>query len=175
MKVGIGPTTELASKLDFRHAKERDPIHCPHHEEKNMTSATVHREGNAVARVPSRSPDAIWPPPWLSSLPSQPSITPEAEPAQADDSVAPVAACAEFGAWDLAMPVEGVQPCQKCGSLETWWDCNGKPHCQQCEPIRRALALADLAARIRSRKPFPEKKVLPHGTPSRFPPRSRAP
>ena len=51
---------------------------------------------------------------------------------------APVAACAESGAWDLAVPIEGVEPCQTCGSLETWWDCNGKPHCQQCEPIRRA-------------------------------------
>ncbi len=117
-----------------------------------MTSATVHREGNAVPRIPSRSSTAVWPPPWLSALPKPPNITPEAVPVPANDPTIPPVVAAEPDEWDLAMPIEGIEPCRQCGSLETWWDCDGKPHCQQCEPIRRALALADLAARIRSRK-----------------------
>jgi hypothetical protein len=47
---------------------------------------------------------------------------------------------------------EPGQPCPACGSLETWWNINGKSHCQQCKPIRRALVLVGKVARIRRRK-----------------------
>ena len=51
----------------------------------------------------------------------------------------------------VAIAVESVILCPKCGSIEFWEDVYHNRHCQQCRPIRRALARADLAARIRSR------------------------
>ena len=58
----------------------------------------------------------------------------------------------ELAAWNKITVSEAGEPCAACGSLEKWWDFDNKVHCQQCEPIRRAFALADLAARVRGRK-----------------------
>ena len=98
---------------------------------------------NGVARVPSRSSPASWPPPWLAKA---------REVAKANPLPPPPDDLPELAAWDEITVEEVGAPCPKCGSLEKWWDFSNTVHCQQCHPIRRALALADLAARIRSRK-----------------------
>ena len=118
-----------------------------------MKIEKAHIDSNAVGRGPLRTSPAFWPPPWLSALPKSPNISPEAVAVASGNPVTPPVVVPEPDEWDLALPVESIEPCLKCGSLETWWDCHGNPHCQQCEPIRRILALADLAARIRSQKP----------------------
>ena len=42
--------------------------------------------------------------------------------------------------WDSAVPVEQIQPCRVCGSLELWWDFSNGQHCMQCEPWSEAKA-----------------------------------
>jgi len=56
--------------------------------------------------------------------------------------------------WEDCLPVESIQPCPTCGSLDLWWDLLGGVHCQHCdgEVFRRSLELLDLAERIRGRK-----------------------
>ena len=53
-----------------------------------------------------------------------------------------------------SLPEPG-DPCPRCGSLETWWDLLGAEHCGHCEAdkLKRALGLADRAARLRRRNP----------------------
>jgi hypothetical protein len=107
---------------------------------KKMQNKKAYMSSNAVIHD---SPVPTWPPPWLvkarEAAKSNP--LPQLEPD-----------LPELAAWDEITIEEAAEPCPKCGSLEIWWDFDNKPHCQQCRPIRRALALADLAARIRSRK-----------------------
>ena len=108
-----------------------------------MQNKTVYRGDNGVDRGPSRTSPTSWPPPWLAKAREVAAANPLPPPP--DDPP-------ELAAWDELTVEEVGEPCPKCGSLEKWWDFDNKVHCQQCEPIRRALALADLAARIRSRK-----------------------
>ncbi len=120
-----------------------------------MQIEKAYRSSNAKGCVPSRVYPAVWPPKWLSTPPKLPTIT--SEPVQETippppPSAAPSDDPPELAAWNEIKVEEAGEPCPKCGSLEKWWDPNGKEHCQQCCPIRRALALADLAARIRRRK-----------------------
>ena len=94
-----------------------------------------------VWAFPSRSSAASWPPPcW-----SKPEIAKVNFATAIDDPP-------ELAAWDDLTVEETGDPCPKCGSLEMWWDFDGDLIASS-EPIRRAMALADLAARIRSRKP----------------------
>jgi hypothetical protein len=108
-----------------------------------MKKEKAHIGGNAEERVPSRSLPESWPPPWLAKAREIAAANP-LPPLPADPP--------ELAAWDEIRVEETGGPCPTCGSLERWQDPLGVWRCQQCEPIRRALALADLAARIRSRK-----------------------
>ena len=90
------------------------------------------------------APAASWPPPWLAKArkiaKAHPLPPPPEEPP-------------ELVGWDdIQVVIDAGEPCPKCGSLEKWWDLRGGEHCQQCQPLHRAHALADLAARLRSRK-----------------------
>jgi hypothetical protein len=109
-----------------------------------MQNENAYIGDNALGRGPMRTSPTTWPPPWLIKAREIAKANPL--PPQAPEPP-------ELAAWDDIDVVETGEPCPKCGSLEKWWDFNNKVHCQQCEPIRRAIALADLAARIRSRKP----------------------
>lgn len=105
---------------------------------------------NAVERVPRCS---SWPPPWLSNPSETLPETREIPAISADITPQiPASAIIDEETGFTAIPVESVDPCPVCGSLELWWDAFDNVHCQHCRPIRRALALADLAARIRNRK-----------------------
>ena len=118
---------------------------------------------NRLYKTKPVSPVSV--PAWLfTASPVAEPITPAvAEPEAAEpEAVAAITADADHqfivaaGAdadaiWDAAEPPG--DPCPKCGSLERWWDLLGNEHCQQCQPLHRARALADLAARIRRRKP----------------------
>ena len=115
-----------------------------------MQIEKAHITDNAEVRVPSRS---LWPPPWLANPHIEADVT--SKPVQEPPPPSSVVLSddpPELAAWNEIKVEEAGEPCPKCGSLEKWWDPNGKEHCQQCCPIRRALALADLAARIRRRK-----------------------
>jgi hypothetical protein len=48
---------------------------------------------------------------------------------------------------------EPSDPCQKCGSLETWYEFTGKPHCQHCEAdqLQRCLDLVRRASQLRTK------------------------
>ena len=109
---------------------------------KKMQIKKAYRANNGVGHASPASPAASWPPPWLvkaREIAKAHPLPPPLEPP-------------ELAAWDDIEIGETGEPCPKCDSLEKWWDPWGKVHCQQCEPLRRAFALADLAARIRSRK-----------------------
>ena len=107
-----------------------------------MQNETAYKSSNALKHVSPASPATSWPPPWLAKAREIATANPLPPP---DDPP-------ELTAWGEITVEEVGEPCPKCNSLEKWWDFDNKVHCQQCEPIRRALALADLAARIRSRK-----------------------
>ncbi len=99
---------------------------------------------NAAQHVSPVAPvSAGWPPPWLVKARELAKTNPLPPPEPDPPELAP---------WNDVEVVETGEPCPKCGSLEKWWDPWGKEHCQQCDPLRHAIALADLAARIRSRK-----------------------
>jgi len=51
--------------------------------------------------------------------------------------------------WEQA--VEPPSPCQRCGSLEVWWDGKGGTHCIACEPMARAQRIHDRAVRLRAK------------------------
>jgi hypothetical protein len=108
-----------------------------------MQNETSYKGDNALIHDSPVPPSASWPPPWLAKA---------RESAKASPMPPPPADPPELAGWDKIEVVETGDPCPKCRSLEKWWDLLGNVHCQQCEPVRRALALADLAARIRSRK-----------------------
>ena len=118
-----------------------------------MQNEKAYMSSNALEHVPPVPPVPAWPPPWLASPNEQAEAAPKPEPIPPlRPFVAPSDDLPELAAWDDVTVEECGDPCPKCGSLEKWWDFDNKPHCQQCQPIRRAMALADLAARIRSRK-----------------------
>ena len=69
------------------------------------------------------------------------------------------------GDWDR---LPSPRPCAICGFLGRWFDLLGGEHCQRCEAeaLRRALALADRAERLRRAHPTappPEGRVLSLG------------
>ena len=110
-----------------------------------MNKENTYRSNNGAEHVPPVPPDPTgWPPPWLAKA---------REIAEANPLPPPPTDPPELAAWDEITVEEVGGPCPKCGTLEKWQDPLGAWHCHQCEPLRRALALADLAARIRSRKP----------------------
>jgi len=108
-----------------------------------MQDGRVYMSSNTVCHGTTCHTSTSWPPPWLATIREVAVAIPAPPPP--DDPP-------ELAAWDEITVEEAGEPCPKCGSLEKWWDFDNKQHCQQCEPIHRALALADLAARIRSRQ-----------------------
>ena len=130
------------------------------------TQESAYRGGIRFSPVPPVPPVPL--PAWAlgpvpESCPAQSSATEQIIP-----TVAPsVAVCElvalpdDYPAWEQAEPPG--EPCPACGSLEYWLNLLGGRHCQICEgaKLQRALRLLAVAARIRSRKPFPGKKVLP--------------
>ena len=105
-----------------------------------MQNVIAYRSDSAVKHVSPASPAIGWPPSWLAKAKEIAQSNP-LPPVQDD--------LPELAAWDEITVEEIGDPCPKCGSLEKWWDFNNKAHCQQCKPLRRAFALADLAARLR--------------------------
>jgi hypothetical protein len=108
-----------------------------------MQNEKAYTANSALQHVAPVAPASSWPPDWLKKA---------REIAHTNQLPPPKPDIPELAAWDDIIIQECGATCPKCGSLEKWWDLCGNVHCQQCEPLHRAYALADLAARLRRRR-----------------------
>jgi len=115
----------------------------------------ISKERNGLKPV---SPVAAIPA-WLSGV--EVAVPPSPEPAQSETpEPEPVVVPSERCTWEDALPVEAVEACPVCGSLELWQSVAGsldglEPgwwRCLKCEPPNTSRRLRRTVERIRARE-----------------------